>query len=115
MKNLFKVLAIAAVFVLGTQNSNAQSLSQDQDRPEVVAKLKTSAINDALNLTGDQQRYIFRALTSNEVNYRKHVNGKDANNPEVIANKKKFDDALVRSMKKTLTAEQFTAWQAMQK
>ena len=114
MKNLFKVIAIAAVFVLGMQNATAQSLSQDQDRPEVIAKQKTSDLNDALNLTGDQQRYIFRALTANEVNYRKHVNGKDANNPEVAANKKKFDDLLVKSMQKTLTAEQFKAWQAMQ-
>jgi hypothetical protein len=114
MKNLFKVIAVAAVLVFGMQNATAQSLTQNQDRPEVIAKQKTSDLNDALNLTGDQQRYIFRALTANEVNYRKHVNGKDASNPEVAANKKKFDDVLVKSMKKTLTAEQFTAWEAMQ-
>ncbi|GER57988.1 hypothetical protein [Patiriisocius marinus] len=114
MKNIFKVIAVAAVFLLGMQNTTAQTLSQDQDRPEVIAKQKTSDLSDALNLTGDQQRYIFRALTAKEVNYRKHINGKDATNPEVIANKKKYDDLLVKSMKKTLTAEQFTAWEAMQ-
>ncbi len=114
MKNLFKVIAIAAVFVFGMQNTTAQSLSQDQDRPEVIAKQKTSDLNEALSLTGDQQRYIFRALTANEVNYRKHVNGKDLSNPEVTANKKKYDDLLIKSMKKTLTAEQYTKWEAMQ-
>lgn len=114
MKNLFKVIAIAAVFVFGIQNATAQSLSQDQDRPEVIAKQKTSDLNDALSLTGDQQRYIFRALTAHEVNYRKHVNGKDLSNPEVASNKKQYDDLLVKSMQKTLTPEQFKAWQKMQ-
>ncbi len=114
MKNLFKIVAVALVLVFGIQNTAAQSLSQDQERPEVIAKLKTSEINDALDLTGEQQRYIFRALTANEVNMRKHVNGKDASNPEVVATKKKYDDALVQSMKKTLTPEQFAKWQKME-
>ncbi|MFT7071962.1 hypothetical protein [Patiriisocius sp. Uisw_017] len=113
MKNLFKIVVVALVLVFGIQNTVAQSLSQDQERPEVIAKLKTSEINDAFDLTGEQQRYIFRALTANEVNLRKHVNGKDASNPEVAANKKKYDDALSQAMKKTLTPEQFAQWQKM--
>jgi len=113
MKNLFKIVAVAAVLVFGIQNTTAQSLSQDQERPEVIAKNKTSQLNDALDLTGDQQRYIFRALTANEVNYRKHISGKDVSNPEIAAKKKKYDDALVQGMKKILTPDQYAKWEKM--
>lgn len=114
MKNLIKIIAIAGVFVLGIQNTTAQTLSANQDRPEVIAKQKTAELTQELGLDGNQQRYIFRALTANEVNMKKSVNGKDASNPEVAANKKKFDDALVRAMKKTLTPEQYAKWKAKQ-
>lgn len=115
MKNLLKIIAIAAVFVLGTQNTTAQSLTVNQDRPETIAKQKTAELSKALGLDGTQQRYIFRALTANEVDTRKNVVGQDANSPEVIAYKTKFAASLERAMKKTLTPEQFTAWKAMQK
>jgi hypothetical protein len=115
MKNLLKIIAIAAVFVLGIQNTTAQSLTVNQDRPETIAKQKTAELSQELGLDGTQQRYIFRALTANEVDTRKNVDGKDATNPEVIAYKLKFAASLERAMKKILTAEQFTAWEAMQK
>jgi len=115
MKNLFKSIAIATVFVLGIQNATAQSLSVNQDRPETIAKQKTAELSEALGLNGTQQRYIFRALTANEVDTRKNIVGKDENSPEVIAYKTKFSASLERAMKKTLTPEQFDAWKAMQK
>ena len=115
MKNLLKTIAIAAIFVLGIQNTTAQSLTVNQDRPETIAKQKTAELSKALGLDGTQQRYIFRALTVNEVDTRKNVTGQDANSPEVIAYKAKFAASLERAMKKTLTPEQFTAWKAMQK
>lgn len=115
MKNLIKIIAIAGVFVFGIHNTTAQSLSANQDRPEVIAKQKTAKLSQELGLDGNQQRYIFRALTANEVNTRKSITGKDLNNPEVAANKKKFDAALEKAMKKTLTPEQFAKWENMKK
>ncbi len=116
MKNLFKVIAVAALFIFGAQNVQAQSLSTSQDqRPEEVAKMKTSNLNDALTLTGEQQRYIFRALTANEVNMRKNVIGKDMNNAEVKSKKIELDEQLDGAMKKTLTADQYAKYKAMQK
>ncbi|GEQ85532.1 hypothetical protein ULMS_10400 [Patiriisocius marinistellae] len=116
MKNLFKVIAVAALFIFGAQNAQAQSLSTTQDdRPEVVAKTKTSNLNDALQLTGDQQRAVFRAFTANEVSMRKSVSGKDMNNAEVKVKKTELDKTLNDAMKKTLTAEQYTKYLAMQK
>ncbi len=113
MKNIFKVIAMSFVMLAGIGSMNAQDLKQDQDRPEVIAKQQVSDLNDALQLSGDQQRTIFRALVSKASNYKKHVDGKSASDPTVIANKKKFDDVHNKIMKKTLTAEQYKKWQAM--
>ncbi|MDB2630549.1 hypothetical protein N9Y36_02465 [Ulvibacter sp.] len=115
MKKLLKIIAIAAVFVLGIQNTTAQSLNANQDRPETTAKQKTAELSKELSLDGNQQRYVFRALTTHEVETRKNVDGQDINSPEVIAIKAKIDASLDRLMKYTLTEEQFTAWKAMQK
>lgn len=115
MKNLLTVIAFAFVMVLGVNTAEAQKLTQDSERPEVVAKKKTSELSTKLNLNGDQQRSVFRALVANEVNYRKHVAGKDANNALVKADKKKYDDVLKASMKKTLTDAQFKQWLALPK
>ena len=73
MKTLIKTLAFAFIVMLGINTSNAQGLTQSADRPEVVAKKKASELSVALDLTGDQQRSVFRALVSKEVGYKKQV------------------------------------------
>jgi hypothetical protein len=115
MKNIIKVIAFSFVMLLGSNTMVAQNLTQDADRPEVIAKTKTADLNKVLVLDGDQQRAVFRALVANEVNYRKHINGKNINDAKVAADKKKFDDALTAAMKQTLTAEQFAKWKALPK
>ncbi|MEM0518093.1 MULTISPECIES: hypothetical protein [Aequorivita] len=113
MKNLLTVFAFAVTMLLGVQTTSAQQLSQDTNRPEVIAKTETAKITEALNLNGDQSRAVFRALVAKEVNYQKHVTGKDASNAGVKANKEKFDASLKEAMKKTLTAEQYAQWLKM--
>ncbi|MCG2419477.1 hypothetical protein K8089_10625 [Aequorivita sp. F47161] len=113
MKNLLTVFAFAVTMLLGVQTTTAQQLSQDNDRPEVIAKTETAKITEALNLNGDQSRAIFRALVAKEVNYQKHVNGKNASDATVKANKEKFDASLNEAMKKTLSAEQYAQWVKM--
>ncbi len=113
MKNLLTVFAFAVTMLLGVQSASAQQLSQDNDRPEVIAKTETAKITEALNLNGDQSRAVFRAYVAKEVNYQKHVEGKDANDAKVKANKAEFDASLKESMKKTLTAEQYAQWVKM--
>jgi hypothetical protein len=110
MKNLIKLLVFTFALVLGTTNANAQGLTQDQDRPEVIAKEQTAELNKALTLTGDQERAVFRALVSKEVSYKKQVNGKDLGSASVQSEKKTIDDALNATLKKTLTAEQYKKW-----
>ncbi len=115
MKNLLSVLAISCIMLLGMGNATAQSLSQNQDRPEVIAKTKVADLSKKLDLNGEQQRSPFRAYTSHESNYKKHVVGKDISSPDVQATKKKFDQALEAAVKKNLTADQFKKWLALQK
>lgn len=110
MKNLFKVLAFTLAMFAGVSTMQAQQLSQTQDRPEVIAKTKVAELSPKLELTGDQQRSMFRAMVANESNYKKHLAGKDLSDPAVAANKKKFDDVLETSMKKLLSPKQYAKW-----
>ncbi|MBT0607511.1 hypothetical protein [Aequorivita echinoideorum] len=114
MKNLIKVFAFSAVMFLGAQSISAQSLSQDQSRPEVIAKAETAKLTDELGLSGDQSRSVFRALVSKHVNYQKHIEGKDANDATVVANKKKFDASEEELMKKILDEKQYAKWKTME-
>lgn len=103
MKNLFKIIAFSFVMLIGMGSMNAQTLKQDQDTPEVIAKTKTAKLSDALGLSGDQQRAVYRALVVKESNYRKDA-----------ANKNKHDEVFMTSMKKALTDEQYKKWQSLQ-
>ncbi|MDN3724739.1 hypothetical protein QRD02_10115 [Aequorivita sp. SDUM287046] len=102
MKNVLTVFAFVAALFMGVQSSSAQELSQDKTRPEVIAKAETAQLTDALGLNGDQSRAVFRALVAKQVGYQKN-----ADNP---AEKKKLDDQLQASMKKTLSADQYAQW-----
>ena len=114
MKNLLSVLAISCVMLFGMGNLNAQTLTQDQERPEVIAKAKVAELSPKLELDGTQQRALFRAYTAHESNYKKHVHGKDKSSATVKASMKKFDDVLKVSVKKALTEAQYNKWLSMQ-
>ncbi len=111
MKNLLSIIAFAFVMLLGTQNVSAQSLSQNQDRPEVAAKTQLHELTTQLNLSGEQGRTIYRALVTKEVNSRKAVIGKDVTNAEAVSDIKKTDEVFNTQMKKTLKPEQYKKWQ----
>ena len=115
MKNVITVIAFTLVMLFGIDGAVAQGLTQNADRPEVIAKTKTADLTESLQLNGDQQRAVFRALVANEVSYGKHIKGKNLSDANVSADKKKFDYALMTSMKKTLTADQFQKWMALPK
>jgi len=111
MKKILTLFAFAGCLMFGVQTASAQSLTEDQNRPEVIAKEETSQLTDELGLSGDQTRAVFRALVAKKVAYQKHVDGKDANSAAVQAEKKKADDAYNASMKKILKADQYSQWQ----
>jgi hypothetical protein len=114
MKKILTVIIPVFILMLGVNTVGAQTLTQDQNRPEVIAKAKAVDLKETLNLNGDQQRAVFRALVANEVNYKKNILGKDQTNTAVIANKQKNDKVLNAAMKKTLTSEQYKKWLSLQ-
>ena len=114
MKNLLSIVAVAFIMMLGTTSVSAQALSQDQSRPEVVAKTKVADMSKKLDLNGDQQRSLFRAYTAYEYNMKKNVTGKDISDPAVQAKKTNFDNTLKDAVKKSLTEEQYKKWLTMQ-
>ena len=87
MKNLFSLVAFVIIMLLSVQNVSAQNISQNQDRPEVIAKTQILNLSNHLALTGDQSRTLFRALVTKEVSIRKSK--LDENKTTMIIDKKK--------------------------
>lgn len=110
MKKILTLFAFSLTLLLGVQTSSAQQLSQDKNRPEVIAKTETSQLTEQLGLSGDQSRAVFRALVTKEVGYQK-AEGDNANSAAAAAEKKKLDEVLAGTMKKILTDEQYAQWQ----
>jgi hypothetical protein len=110
MKKLFSLVAFAFIMLLCVQNVSAQNISQNQDRPEVIAKNQLVNLSDQLSLTGDQSRTLFRALVTKEVSIRKSE--LDENKTTMVIDKKKADELFYIEMKKTLTTQQFTKWES---
>lgn len=111
MKNILTIFAFAATLFIGAQSASAQSLTQDQNRPEAIAKETTHTMTEKYGLNGDQTRAVFRALVTKEVDYQKNVNGKDLTSATVQSQKDKIDNKLRAEMKKILTADQYAAWE----
>ena len=86
---------------------------QAQQKPEVIAKQKVAELSQELNLSGEQQRSLFRVYVLKESDYAKKVNGKDLSNPEVAAAKKNIDQTLDKGVKRVLTDEQYTKYTKM--
>ncbi len=115
MKKLVSIAILSFVMLFGIQTVSAQTDAElARKKPEVIAKSQVADFSKKLELNGDQQRAIFRAIVAKEVNYQKHVTGKDLNSKDVIANKAKFDNAYEATMKKILTEKQFAIWKKMQ-
>lgn len=110
MKNLFSIIVFAFVIMLSAPSVSAQSISQNQDRPEVAAKTQLLELTSQLDLTGEQNRTLYRALVTKEVSIRKSK--LDENKATMVADQKKANDVFYSQMKKTLTPEQFKKWES---
>lgn len=110
MRNILSVFAFFATMFIGIQTVSAQSLKQDENRPEVVAKEESRILTEDLGLNGDQTRAVFRALVTHKVDLNKNVTGKNLNDASVKDEKAKIDNQLEESMKKILTEDQFSKW-----
>ena len=104
MRNLITMLAIALFFSIGTQQAQAQRLSKDNNRPETLVKERIAELDKELDLTDTQERTLFRVMMSRVMAERK---AKQAGSTVSKATENKFK----KSMRETLTKEQFESWQ----
>lgn len=114
MKNVLTVFAFFATLFIGVNTVSAQSLKQDENRPEVVAKEEARILTEDLGLNGDQTRALFRALVTHKVDLQKNAEGKDPNSAAVKAEQQKIDERFEGTMKKILNEEQYQKWAADQ-
>lgn len=113
MNKFVKIALFSFAMILGMNTVQAQSLKQNSNSPEVIAKQTTAELNSSLNLTGKQQRAVFRALVVKENNYNKYIKGKDLNSAAVKAEMKKHDEVFETAMKNALTPEQYKKWKSL--
>jgi hypothetical protein len=108
MKYKFTFVNIAFIMLFSLSTLSAQNLTQNQDRPEVVANNELQILTNDLGLNSNQKRTLFRALVTREVSIRK--SNLDENKATMVNDQKKANDAFNSQMIKTLTPEQYEAW-----
>ena len=108
MKNIFSLVVLASFILFSSQSLSAQSLKQNQDRPEVLANNELQILTNELDLNDIQRRTLFRALVTKEVSFRKSELNENKTTMEI--DKKKANDDFHSQMKKTLDADQFEKW-----
>lgn len=105
MKKIITLGFFAIALFFSTQSIYAQ------ERVEDVAKLQVAKLSEAVQLTGEQQRTLFRVFVAKESGYAKQIKGKDLNNADVAKAKTTIDTNFEKELKAVLTAEQFKKYQ----
>lgn len=100
MKKIVTLLLLGTAFFLGTQNSHAQDEFRKQAKEQVLK------LDKMLQLSPDQEKKVYRAYVSNEINYGNLEENKE-NDKGWKASKHKVDASLWKVMEETLTPEQF--------
>ena len=108
MKNIFSLAILTSFILFSSQSLSAQSLKQNQDRPEVVANNELQILTNELDLNDIQRRTLFRALVTKEVSLRKSE--LDENKASMETDQKKANDDFDSQMKKTLDPDQYKKW-----
>lgn len=106
MKKIITLIVVLFAIAFTSQNANAQQ------KPEDIAKTKTAELTKTLELNGDQQQAMWRALVKKESAYAKQVTGQDLSNSTVVATKKEIDATLDERVKAILTPEQYKLYLA---
>ncbi|NCT17476.1 MAG: hypothetical protein COZ75_07670 [Flavobacteriaceae bacterium CG_4_8_14_3_um_filter_34_10] len=105
MKKIITLGFFAIALFFSTQTISAQ------ERVEDIAKLQVAKLSEAVQLTGEQQRTLFRVFVAKESGYAKQIKGKDLNNTDVAKAKTAIDATFEKELKAVLTAEQFKKYQ----
>lgn len=101
MKKFLGLMAIIFTLTFNIQDTNAQQ------RPEEIAKNKVAEVSRVLELTGEQQRALWRVFVKKESAYAKQVAGNNLSNASVAAAKKDIDATFEKELQEVLTPEQY--------
>lgn len=110
MKKYITLLSLIALFFVGMQ-SQAQNRNGvvEAEMPEAIAKQQTYDIHRTVNLTGDQQREMYKVLVDLQKNYKGLTESNDD-----IASVQKAKASLSEKtngvLKSILTEEQFQVY-----
>jgi len=109
-----KTIITICVFAF-TLSFSSNAIAQDQQpSPQAIAKEKTHAIYQQLELDGKQQGLVWRAFLQQEISYRERINGGDLTASEITESKEKIDAAFLKTMKDVLSEEQLKKFMALQ-
>ncbi len=106
MKKYISLLSIIAIFFVGIQQTNAQDATQNRERPEDIAKMRTLDLHNMLELSGDQQRAIFKVLVDAEQNMIA-LDESGSNITQIQKAKGSIADLVETRFKEILTPQQF--------
>lgn len=92
MKKIVSIVAVTFLVLMGSSSVFAQQ------KPEEIAKIKVAELAQELDLSGDQQRTLFRVFVKKEAAYSKSSISE--------ADKKAVDETFEKELKAALTVEQ---------
>lgn len=110
MKNIVNKIIVVFFLFFGMNFIYAQGLEVSNDRPEAIAKQQVALIVEQIELTGDQQRALFRAYVKREVGIKKIAMAKDMDESTQLEHLQELDKVLEKAVEKELSAEQFEKW-----
>ena len=72
MKKFISLFSFIAIFFVGIQQSQAQDSNRtvEAEMPEAIAKKQTHELHQLTELTGDQQRSVYKAFVDYEANMK---------------------------------------------
>jgi hypothetical protein len=110
MKKYISLLSFIALFFVGIQQSQAQNTNRvvEAEMPEAIAKKQTHTLHQMAELSGDQQRAVYKIF----LDYQQNVSALNENSDITSANRAKSSlmDSVTAKLKSTLNEEQFQTY-----
>ena len=110
MKKYISLLSFIAIFFVGILQSQAQDSNRavEAEMPEAIAKKQTHELHQMSELTGDQQRAVYKVL----LDYQQNVSALNENSNITSANGAKVAllDNVKARLKSILNEEQFQVY-----
>ena len=114
MKKIITLFALMVSLFLTSESLSAQNSTMTHEDIAKEAKQKMMKLDEKLNLTDEQEQAVYKQYYSHILNYDKHIEGQEVT-AELKNNQAKFDQTLMKTMKKILTEDQYTRYEVIAK